>query len=283
MLDCQTVLPPYEPAFLAELGVFGAEVLGGLDQQELAWRLNEMPNASVQVAREGQLVGFKVGYAVARSRYHSWLGGVRAGWRRRGIALQLMEKQHAWLRTQGFTSVETAVVPANAAMLMLNLRVGFRVIGSYSRGDYLRVTLAKELARAGVVLRGIVRSGQGDFGFWLEKLQGSYQAKTGMKLFPGTLNLELAEPFRVPDQAQRLEAAEYGGTVSVSIIPCRVLGRSAFILRTDANEQGRGHHPRTIIEVATDVKLRDAHGLRDGDVVEVELAAEGDGVPDADQ
>ncbi|MEY4544479.1 MAG: hypothetical protein RL685_674 [Pseudomonadota bacterium] len=152
------------------------------------------------------------------------------------------------------------------------------------RGEGSRVTLAKELARAGVVLRGMVRSGRGDFGFWLEKLQVHYRAKTGMKLFPGTLNLELAEPFRVPGHAQRLEAAEYGGTVSVSIIACRVLGRSAFILRTDANEQGRGHHPRTIIEVATDVKLRDAHGLRDGDVVEVELAPEGaDGLPDADQ
>jgi len=121
------------------------------------------------------------------------------------------------------------------------------------------------------VLRGIVRSGRGDFGYWLTKLEVHYQRKTGMKLFPGTLNLELSEPFRLPAGALRLEAHEYGGSVSVSIVPCRVLGRRAFILRTDANEQGTGHHPRTVVEIACEVKLRDVHGLVDGDSVDVEL------------
>jgi riboflavin kinase len=37
------------------------------------------------------------------------------------------------------------------------------------------------------------------------------------------------------------------------------------------DEEGRGHHPKTIVEVATDVKLRDYFDLKDGDVVEIEL------------
>jgi riboflavin kinase, archaea type len=123
----------------------------------------------------------------------------------------------------------------------------------------------------GVVLRGVVRSGRGDFGYWLAKLEPHYRRKTGMKLFPGTLNLELSEPFALPSGALRLEAHEYGGSVSVSIVPCRVFGRRAFILRTDASEQGTGHHPRSLVEIATDVKLRDAHGLVDGDRVDVEI------------
>ncbi len=121
------------------------------------------------------------------------------------------------------------------------------------------------------VLRGVVRSGLGDCGFWLAKLQDDYRAKTGMKLFPGTLNLELAEPFQMSSHPIRLEAHEYGGTVSVSIIPCRVFGRRSFILRTDANERGTGDHPRTIVEIATDVNLRDAYDLADGALVEIEL------------
>jgi CTP-dependent riboflavin kinase len=121
------------------------------------------------------------------------------------------------------------------------------------------------------VLHGIVRSGIGDYGYWLAQLEQHYQAKTGMKLFPGTLNLELAEPYRVPASALRLEGHEYGGRVSVSIVPCRVFGRRAFILRTDANEQGTGDHPHTLIEIATDVKLRAEYGLQDGDSVMVEL------------
>jgi riboflavin kinase, archaea type len=60
----------------------------------------------------------------------------------------------------------------------------------------------------------------------------------------------------------------------VNIVPCSILGKDGFILRTDANEEGRGHHPRTIIEIATDVKLREYFNLSDGDVVEVETPAD---------
>lgn len=119
-------------------------------------------------------------------------------------------------------------------------------------------------------LRGRVVSGLGNFSYWIDKLQGHYLRKTGMRFFPGTLNVELAQPFALPADVIRLEGEEYGGTVSVSMLPCSVFGKEAFILRTDANEQGRGHHPRTIVEIATDVKLRDQFNLKDGDTVEIE-------------
>jgi riboflavin kinase len=122
-------------------------------------------------------------------------------------------------------------------------------------------------------LRGKVVSGMGNFSFWIEKLSDHYERKTKMRLFPGTLNVELSEPYHLPEKTLRLEGEEYGGTVSVNLVPCRIMGRPAFLLRTDANEQERGHHPRTIIEIATDVKLRDHFQLRDGDAVEIEIAA----------
>lgn len=121
------------------------------------------------------------------------------------------------------------------------------------------------------LLRGRVRSGRGDFGFWLTKLKEHYRSKTGMSLFPGTLNVELSKPFSLPTKRSRLEGHEYGGTVSVNIVPCRILGLAAFILRTDANELGAGDHPRTIVEVATNANLRKTFGLQDGDFVEVEV------------
>jgi riboflavin kinase, archaea type len=123
-------------------------------------------------------------------------------------------------------------------------------------------------------LRGKVVSGMGNFSIWIERLRDHYQRKTGMVLFPGTLNLQLEQPWLVPAGSLRLEGAEYEGTVTVNIVPCSVLGRRAFILRTTANDEGRGHHPQTIIEIATDIKLRDAHQLRDGDWVEVEITSE---------
>jgi hypothetical protein len=120
-------------------------------------------------------------------------------------------------------------------------------------------------------VRGKVVSGRADFGLWIERLSSFYEQKTGMRLYPGTLNVELPSPYSLPRDVIRLEANEYGGRVSVSIVPCRIFNRKAFLLRTDQNEQGTGHHPRNVVEIATDTRLRDAYQLRDGDVVEIEF------------
>lgn len=120
------------------------------------------------------------------------------------------------------------------------------------------------------VLKGTVVTGVGNFSYWIEKLQDHYLNKTGMRLFPGTLNIQLDEPFDLPRERARLEAAEYGGTVSVNIVPCTILGRRAVILRTDKADSEP--QSRTIIEVACEVKLREQHQLRDGDVIEVAVA-----------
>jgi riboflavin kinase len=121
------------------------------------------------------------------------------------------------------------------------------------------------------VLRGKVESGTGDFAQWILKLNAYYEQKTGVKLYPGTLNVRLPEAFTVPNDCLRLEAHEYDGSVNVSIIPCRLLGRRAFILRTDNNERGTGDHPRTVVEIASDVRLREACGLANGDEVTIQI------------
>lgn len=122
-----------------------------------------------------------------------------------------------------------------------------------------------------IKLSGQVCSGKGDFAQWIEKLREHYYRKTGLRLYPGTLNIRLEAPYRLPPNPLRLEAVEYGGRVSVNLVPCRILGRRAFILRTDGNEQGTGDHPHEIVEIATDIKLRDAFGLSDGDIAQIEL------------
>ncbi len=120
------------------------------------------------------------------------------------------------------------------------------------------------------VLKGKVVTGVGNFAFWIEKLRDHYRHKTGLRLFPGTLNIELDEPFDLPRERGRLGAEEYGGTVSVNIVPCEVFGLAAVILRTDKADGEP--QSRKIIEVACEVKLREKYQLRDGDVIEVAVA-----------
>ena len=128
-----------------------------------------------------------------------------------------------------------------------------------------------------MLLRGEVVSGMGNFSYWIERLRDHYLRKTGMAFYPGTLNVQLPAPYTLPGRVIRLEASEYGGTVSVNMVPCVIRvardrdARRGFLLRTDANEEGRGHHPKTIVEIACDVRLRDFFDLRDGDAVEIEI------------
>lgn len=83
--------------------------------------------------------------------------------------------------------------------------------------------------------------------------------------------MQLEADYNLPDQRIRLEAREYGWSVSVNIIPCKIFNQLAFVLRTDANEAGLGDHPRNIVEIAAEVKLRDRFGLKDDDQVELWL------------
>lgn len=57
----------------------------------------------------------------------------------------------------------------------------------------------------------------------------------------------------------------------MNIVPCRFMGIPAFVLRTDLNEAGTGHHDRKVVEIGAAVRLRDEFALSDGDVVTIEI------------
>ena len=77
----------------------------------------------------GTLAGFKLGYRRGATLFYSWLGAVHPDTRRRGVAAELMRRQHEWARSQGYTEIETQTRAANNAMIILNLKSGFRVRG----------------------------------------------------------------------------------------------------------------------------------------------------------
>jgi CTP-dependent riboflavin kinase len=119
-----------------------------------------------------------------------------------------------------------------------------------------------------VVLHGRVTSGKGDLAQWMRLHARSYSAATGLALYPGSLNVVLAEPYDLPRERIRLSAEEVG--VDVNLVECSTLGRRAFIFRTDADD-AKGPRQRVLIEILSDVRLRDAYGLSDGDLVEIAI------------
>ena len=94
----------------------------------------------------GRPVGFKVGFQDDRRSFESWRGGVLDEARRQGIAWELMRLQHNWCAEKGFRVIKTVTNSDNTAMLILNLRSGFEIVGSFvNRRRRLKILQEKYL------------------------------------------------------------------------------------------------------------------------------------------
>lgn len=124
----------------AALQAAKAELLADLRYQQ--------PRQPVQAwlaLADGNVVGCKLGYERKPGHYYSWLGGVHPDFRGQGIAAELMRQQHAWCREQGYHAVRTHTYNRWRAMLLLNLRHGFDIIGTMQGAHGLTIVLEKQL------------------------------------------------------------------------------------------------------------------------------------------
>ena len=100
--------------------------------------LSARPKFLILVALDDdRVVGYKIGYQDRKTRFYSWLGGVYPEYRGQGIASELMVRQHAWCKSHGYSVVRTQTKNTWRSMLILNLRHGFDVVGTYTdeRGE----------------------------------------------------------------------------------------------------------------------------------------------------
>jgi CTP-dependent riboflavin kinase len=70
----------------------------------------------------------------------------------------------------------------------------------------------------------------------------------------------------------RFDRSEYGGERDILFLPCRLETpdrRLAFLWTTTTPRQGT---ELSLVEIVADIPLRDTYGLKDGDVLAVELA-----------
>ena len=141
-------VPPIE--LLEEIQQLSNSVFESNDsEQDLLEKLSAHQDVLVQLAFDDSntLVGFKIGYAEKKGRFYSWLGCVNGEHRNKGIAKHLLDYQHQWCQERGYRTVRTKTKNCFKAMLILNLKMGFDVIGTYtdSRGEP-KLILEKKLS-----------------------------------------------------------------------------------------------------------------------------------------
>ena len=129
-------------------------------------------------------------------------------------------------------------------------------------------------------LVGRVESGTRNANVWLGRFNAAYAQKLGMSVFPGSLNLRLPHPFdwnsaRYTTARIHFDREEYGGERDILLLPCQLASLNnhpGFLWTTTTPRTGA---ELSLVELITDISLRDAYGLRDGDVVTVDIRPDG--------
>ncbi len=126
-------------------------------------------------------------------------------------------------------------------------------------------------------VQGRVQAGKGDASRWLALFNEAYSRKLGGAVFPGSLNLALDRAFDWFHPAYEAYIVwcgheEYGGERDILLLPCRLQTpdqRLAWLWTTTTAVRGGGKS--WVVEVVSDVRLRDAYSWVDGSMVELTL------------
>ncbi|WP_221568137.1 GNAT family N-acetyltransferase [Alkalihalobacillus sp. TS-13] len=91
-------------------------------------------------------IGYKIGYERKANHFYSWLGGVHPDQRGKGVGEELLIRQHDWCRKHGYKTIRTHTKNKWRSMLILNIKNGFDVIGTFTdeKGDP-KIILEKQL------------------------------------------------------------------------------------------------------------------------------------------
>lgn len=118
------------------LSILIKEIFGEWDPQWFRSNLRNHTRFHLLIASiDDTPVGFKLGYELDKWSFYSWLGGSMAEFRGVGIAKDLIEAQHEWCRSQGYRKIQTKTQNRWKAMLALNIKSGFEIVGYHSSDE----------------------------------------------------------------------------------------------------------------------------------------------------
>ena len=135
-------------AVLEQLTIINQEIFDfGETSEHLSMALRERQKILICLAfHESRIIGFKVGFQERPQYFESWRGGVLPTFRGKNIAQDLLRIQHEWCMNQGFKLIITTTNNQNIPMLIVNLRGGFEIVGTFlDRRKIMKVMLQKIL------------------------------------------------------------------------------------------------------------------------------------------
>lgn len=120
------------------------------------------------------------------------------------------------------------------------------------------------------IYRGIIQSGLGHFTFRMNRHAEVFAKATGEQLFPGTLNIRVAEKVPIKEHFRILgrEIGEPDQDLLFEI--CRVGDKWAYRVRPFHLATGGGGHGDSVLEIACTEQLKGT-GFQDGDMIDVEF------------
>lgn len=83
----------------------------------------------ILIARDNDIpIGYLIGYELDNGIFFSWLGGVSPGYRRMGIAQQLLEMQEIWAQHHGYEQICAKTRNRYPGMLILLIKNAYQVV-----------------------------------------------------------------------------------------------------------------------------------------------------------
>ncbi|GLS91197.1 N-acetyltransferase [Psychromonas marina] len=105
-------------------------------------------HALILIAKVGEIpVAYKIGYALSKTQFYSWLGGVIPAYRKQGIATTLREKQECWALSAGYNEISVKSMNRYPGMLQLLISSGYQISGYENNGttDSSKICFSKVL------------------------------------------------------------------------------------------------------------------------------------------
>ena len=145
-IEYSTVDPLKQKRLLRQCVLLARQRLGQCQGSRVLRTLRLYTQRLLVVAHlDGEVLGFKLGFAERDGIFYSWLGAVREDCEGQGIGRRLQEVQHEFLRAAHYRKVRTRTRNRFQRMLMLNLRSGFEIVGMSSKGKEPLLLLEKRL------------------------------------------------------------------------------------------------------------------------------------------